>query len=103
MLTILQLVKLYSFGVDLRIYDRKHPRGWKGEWDPSNLEASVYLLHNDSPEDAHITSIHELIHARNDFLFDIPIEEEAIESEALQTYQRARYVVEFMKWLYEIK
>ena len=49
------------------------------------------------------TSIHELIHARNDFLFDIPIEEEAIESEALQTYQRARYVVEFMKWLYEIK
>lgn len=104
MLTLKQIIKLYQEGVEIKFIKKPHPDCLKGEFDPSNLEILVYLSHADSKTDKDLTILHELVHARNNQKNNFAIDSETyVEQEAVMTYYKRGYILDFIKVLYAIK
>lgn len=105
MLTIDQVIEVYQNGVEIKYRRKKHHYNLKGEYDPGLREVNVYLPSIDSSKDKDITLLHELIHARNDLKSakQPDIEDSVVEEEALKTYQKKYYVLQFIKLIYAIE
>ena len=98
--------------MDISFKRKQHPAGFKGEYDPGSLEVIVYLPQIESRSDKDITILHEFVHARDDVKAarqdklrrgaDNELED-AVEKEAVETYQKRAYVLEFIKQLYRIR
>jgi hypothetical protein len=101
MLTTNQIIKICKEGVDI-IFREKGMENLKGEYDPSSLDIILYCKNIESVFDRDLTLLHEFIHARNDILNyhsckEDKGEDEKIENEALMTYLKKLYVLEFIK------
>ena len=103
MLTINQIVRLYEEGVDIK-FKKYSDCNNKGEFDPCTLEIYIYDNNLDSECDKDITILHEFVHAKYDvpFIRKDKTPEELIELEAVKTYNKKPYILEFIKWLYKI-
>ncbi len=96
MLTIENIISLYTQGLETHLRQIPHPERLKGEClDTSPLVINIYLPAIESEEDYYITILHEFIHAR-----DISLKEDAVETEALLTFQHTPYIVDFIFQLY---
>lgn len=96
MLTINQIARIYEEGWDLKFRRKPHPKGDKGDCDPSALEMNVYKPAVESVADRDITILHEAIHARNDAkgARSLRASNTAVEREAKETYRKRHYVLE---------
>jgi hypothetical protein len=104
MLSKKDIMALYYDGVELKFRRKKHPRGLKGDHDPSASEINIYTANIVSEYERDITILHEFIHARNDRkdFFDENDEGcEKVEREAKQTYRNRPYVLGLIKELYK--
>ena len=109
MLTIHQLVKLYEEGVNIHFKEKPSPKGFKGEYDPSSLEILIYTPAIESKSDEDLTILHEFVHARDDiysskiaYIQDTIQYEQETEQEALKTYKKRPYLLDFIMQLYFI-
>ncbi len=103
MLTLKQIIELYQDGVEIRFKKKPHHNGIKGEFDPASLEVIIYLAHINSKFDRDITILHEFVHAKNHH-FGVTLEDEVlVEDEAIRTYAKKDYILEFIKRLYNLK
>ncbi len=109
MLTINQLVKVYEEGVNMHFKKQPSPNGFKGEYDPNSLEVFIYTPAIESKSDEDITILHEFVHARDDvyysktqYIKDITQYEQETEQEALKTYKKKPYILDFIMQLYYI-
>jgi len=98
MLTINNILELYNKGVDIIITNK--PSDDAGEWDLSSLCVFLYKKNIKSKEEVYLTLIHELMHARDDLIFNRPIDETRAEKEAIKTYFKRPYITELLKDLY---
>ena len=107
MLTINQLVKVYEEGINMHFKRNPSPDGLKGEYDPSSLEILIYMPAIESKSDRDITVLHEFVHARDDVYFskahikDMNKFEQKTKQEALKTYKKRPYILDFIMWLYK--
>jgi len=114
MLTISQITRIYSECIDIKFKNKPHPEGLKGEYDPAALEVIVYRPAVKSSEDRDITLLHEFVHARDDTKaarltcaedYDgkaVQLMEQKTEQEAIETYEKRPYALEFIKQIYRI-
>lgn len=107
MLTIHQLVKIYEEGVNIHFKEKPSPKGFKGEYDPSSLEILIYTPAIESKSDGDLTILHEFVHARDDvysskivYIQDIIQYEQETEQEALKTYKKKPYIIDFILQIY---
>ena len=105
MLTIGQVTTCYKSNVVLRCSRKPKRDKRKGDYDPSTLEAIIYLQNIESEKDRDITILHELIHARDHIKSARSLDkcEDAIENEALATYSYRPYVLRYIRQLYKIE
>ena len=103
MLTLNQIIDIYRKGVEIKFKRKSKDNRIKGEYDPSTLEAIIYVNNNLSNEDKDITILHELIHARDDIKGKRLNREKGVEREAIETYKESPEILEFIKALYKIK
>jgi len=116
MLTIEDIVELYEEDELVIIFKKINkkigPKTLKGEYNTEkNINNSYYppeifiyeqMIENE--EDLDITLLHEFIHAKNDLILGLFIEDdEQVEKEAQETYKKAPEVVEFIKDFYKLK
>jgi len=94
MLTINNILKLYDEGVDIVITNKLS--NIAGEWDISNLCVWLYKRNIKSKRERDITLVHELGHAKEDLICYKGLDEVQIEEEAVQTYLKKPYVIEFL-------
>lgn len=105
MLSKKDVMMLYYDGLEIKFRRKRHPRGLKGDHDPSASEINIYTSHITSEYERDITILHEFIHARNDhkgFLDDADEGCEQVEEEAKETYRQRPYVIALVKELYKI-
>ena len=95
MLTINNILKLYQEGIDIIITNKLS--NIAGEWDISNLCVWLYKRNIKSKKERDLTLIHELIHAKGDLIVYKRIDEVKVEEEAVQTYLKKPYIIEFLK------
>lgn len=103
MLTLNQIINIYRKGVEIKFKRKSKDKETKGEYDPSTLEAIVYVNNNKSKDDRDVTIIHELIHSRDDLRGKRLYSEGEVEKEAIETYQKRRYVLMLIKELYKLR
>jgi len=105
MLTTNQVIKLYDVGVKIKFKRKQHPRGLKGQYDPSTLEILIYRPSIESTKDRDITILHEFIEAREDTKAVRSSGKpcEVGEREAKMTYHNRPYVLELIKEMYNIR
>ena len=109
MLTIKQIIRIYTLGAELKFKKNSDTKQLKGECDCGALEAIIYTRKKSSAE-LETTILHELIHLRNETRryrknskIRAKISEKYVEKEARETYKKNPYIIQFIKELYEIK
>jgi len=95
MLTINNILKLYQEGIDIIVTNKLSDIA--GEWDISNLCIWLYKRNIKSEKERDLTLIHELIHAKEDLIDYKGLDEAQVEEEAVQTYLKKPYIIEFLK------
>jgi hypothetical protein len=101
MLTVWQVIRLYQEGFDVRFKRKPHPFQFKGEYDPMNEQAYIYLKHIDSKMDLDLTVLHESIHASRDILDDTyDGKDTSEEDEAQRTYNERPEILDFIKQIF---
>ena len=101
MLTLSQIIKLYEEGIEIKFSKSRKEKYLKGYYEFP--EITIYNINIESRDDMYITILHELIHARNqqknnnNKAID---KEKQVEKEALKTYFKRPYLIEFIKNIY---
>ncbi len=103
MLTLNQIIKLYEEGIEIKFSKDRKEKYLKGYYEFP--EITIYNNNMESREDMYITILHELIHARNQQKNKDKgaiNREKQVEKEALKTYSKKPYLIEFIRNIYNL-
>ena len=94
---------MYEEGLEIKFIKGRKEKYLKGYYEFPEIK--IYNSNIESREDMYITIFHELIHARNHLKNNNKKaidREKQVEKEAIRTYSKKPYLIEFIKNIYNM-